>query len=178
MKKIWIAPAVSLLIFTLSGCTSDILKNSTSPTTKVQEEVPAQKNTKLTYYKVSEDALHIVPVSESIKAIDATPQTAIEKMIQADRNSKYPFLPEGLSVKSVYIENGVAIVNFSKELRNIEKGSTSENLLIAITANTLTEFSNIKSVKFFIEGSPIKSLTGHNDMSKEFTRNTEIISQK
>ena len=178
MKKIWIAPAISLLVLTLCGCGTDILQKPENVPPKAQEEIPAQKNAKLTYYKVSSDASHIVPVTKSVIASDATPKTAVEEMIRFDRNSKYPFLPEGLSVKSVYVEDGTAIVNFSKELKNIQKGSTSENLLIAITVNTLTEFANIKKVKFFVEGSPINSLTGHNDMRQEFVRDTSLISDK
>lgn len=176
MKKLLTACASALIIFSLSGCISTPpAKPADKPASSASTEKPAEKEATLTFYKVSDDASHLVPVSITIPAGDKTAKTALEKMLQTDKNQKYPLLPAGLSVKSVDVKDGTATVNFSKELEHLDRGSTTEQLFIMMTVDTLTEFPNISQVSFLMEGKPITHLSGHYDMTKPFKRDESYI---
>ncbi|MDY6084248.1 MAG: GerMN domain-containing protein [Dialister sp.] len=176
MKKILTACASALLILSLSGCISTPpAETGGKPAAETSSKAPAQKEATLTVYKVSPDATHLVPVSVTVAAGNKTPKTAIEKMIATDKKEKYPLLPAGLSVKYVDVKDGAAVIDFSKELEHLEKGSTTEQLFIMLCVNTLTEFPNIKQVSFRMEGKPITHLSGHYDMTVPFKRDESYI---
>lgn len=163
MKKaflLWSAVAVTIA---LSGCgTASTPKPAPTkeipPAAASSQVAPAEKEASLTFYKASEDGLHILPVKVKVKAKDYTAKTAITEMLRADRNSKYPLLPAGVSLKSIHIEDGIATVNFTKEINSL-KGETSESLFIAMTVDTLTEFPTIQRVEFRAEGKPLQFQT-------------------
>lgn len=117
----------------------------------------------------------VSPRTVTVPAGDKNLETALRLMIDADRKSAYPLLPTGLSVKEVYVKDGTATVNFSKELKNLQGGSTAEGLFIDMTVDTLTEFPDVKNVVFHMEGMPIKKLTGHRDMTAPFKRDEKTI---
>lgn len=176
MKKILTACASVLLILSMSGCmTAPPAETGEKPSAEATSRAPAEKEATLTVYKVSSDAFHLVPVSVTVAAGNKTPKTALEKMIAADRKEKYPLLPEGLSVKYVDVKDNTAVIDFSRELEHLEKGSTTEQLFIMMSVNTLTEFPNIKQVSFLMEGKPITHLSGHYDMTKPFKRDESYI---
>ena len=51
----------------------------------------------------------------------------------------------------------------------------TEELFTAMTVNTLTEFPDIKEVKFLMNGKAITHLSGHSDMTRTFKRMNTII---
>lgn len=104
----------------------------------------------------------------ALKALIAT-QPQDEKLINA--------FPQGLKVLGLTVENGVAVVNLSKEIYNIEAGSYTEMMLTAAIANTLTEFADIKEVNFLIEGQKEATIKGHIDLLDAFERSTELIAK-
>ena len=163
-------------VLALSGCAPVSGKQSAqslSPKAASSQPVkaPAEASSTLIYYKASEDGLKIVPVSLKVKASDHTAKSALEEMIRADRKSKYPLLPAGVSLKTISIKDGNAYVNFSKELNSL-KGETAESLFIAMTVDTLTEFPNIREVEIKADGKPPKFQM---DMSKSFKRDESYI---
>ncbi len=175
MKHIYALSAVLLLTAALSGCggmavTQPTDKNMVPPAASSQASAPAEKEATLTYYKAADDGLHILPVQITVKAGDRTAKTAITEMIRTDRNSKYPLLPAGVSLKNVHIEDGTATVNFTKELNQL-KGETSESLFVAMVVDTLTEFPNIKRVEIRVEGQPPKFQM----KMKQFQRDETLI---
>ena len=167
--------AASALALSLSGCTPDNGKQAAASlppkAASSQSLPPAESEATLTYYKANDDGTKIIPVAAKVKAKDRTAKTAMEEMIRTDRKSKYPVLPAGLSLKSIAIKEGTAYVDFSKELNEI-KGSTGESLFIAMTADTLTEFPNIKVVIIRAEG---KAPKFQMDMTKPFKRDESYI---
>lgn len=87
-------------------------------------------------------------------------------------------LPEGTKILGLTIENDLATVNFSQEVLNANVGSTGEALGIASIVNTLTEFSTIEQVQFFVEGSAENGMGwwGHVGLSEQpFTRNLTSV---
>ena len=145
MKKIYLLGAAFLISLGITGCTP--ATTATPPASKPASTVEQ----------------------------DDPPKAALAAMIADDRKQKYPILPKGLSVNTVKVKDGIATVDFSKELLNMDKSTTTEELFTAMTVNTLTEFPDIKEVKFLMNGKAITHLSGHSDMTRTFKRMNDII---
>ena len=157
MKKIYLLGAAFLISLGITGCTP--ATTTTPPASKPASTVEQQeKEVSLTIYRPTEDAMYLVPVIVKMKLKDDPPKAALAAMIADDRKQKYPILPKGLSVNTVKVKDGIATVDFSKEL-----------------LNTLTEFPDIKEVKFLMNGKAITHLSGHSDMTRTFKRMNDII---
>lgn len=173
MKKYYALAAVLLIGLSLSGCSSpsDTVSSSPIAPKASSSAVPAQQESRMTFYKASADGLRVIPVTVSVKAGSRTPQNALAEMIRTDRHEKYPLLPAGLTVKSVTVENGTAFADFSEELNQLKSG-TEQTLFVAMTVNTLTEFPNIQQVRFTAGGKPPKFQL---DMQKDYKRDEAYI---
>lgn len=80
-------------------------------------------------------------------------------------------LPYGTRVLSVFFdEQGGVFVDFSRELvDNHPGGSTGELLTIRSVVQTLaTNFPDIESVRFLVEGEEVETIAGHIDASVPF----------
>lgn len=176
MKKIITASAVILLAAFISGCSffSDSGRNSPVPA----KMPPASEETSkadLTVYEVTDDFLKIKPLHIQVKTKEDLHLSALRETISHDRRKEYPICPENLAVLSVTVKDGLAVVDFSKELSNLENSATTEELFTALIVNTLTEFPDVKEVRFLQEGAPVTKLSGHSDMTRTLTRNELII---
>jgi len=60
--------------------------------------------------------------------------------------------PAGAKILGVTVENGLATVNFSREVLQASVGSEGEALGIQSMVNTLTEFPEVRAVSFQVEG--------------------------
>lgn len=84
--------------------------------------------------------------------------------------------PEGVKVRSVRVENGLATVDFSSELTHrFVGGSTGEQMLVSALVNTLTDFPEVERVLLTVEGRRIETIAGHLDTSEPFTRPTGLV---
>lgn len=177
--KYALTAAALLAALTLAGCGGTQTQPAVSQSVPAasSQAVPAEHEATLSYYLPDTDAMHIVRQDLTVKASQKTLKNALYQMIRADRNSKYPMLPTGLSIKDVTVKDGTATVNFSKQLKNLSGGTTTETLFAAMVVDTATEFPNVKQVIFEIEGQPIKKLTGHLDFSQPFKRDETMIRQ-
>lgn len=91
--------------------------------------------------------------------------------------SLYRLVPDSTKVNSVVVEEGLAKVDFSKEfIENKITSDTEDNLLIYSIVNTLTEFSEVNSVSFYIDGEKLETL-GMTDVSEPFFRRSDLIKQ-
>lgn len=179
MKKLHALGAALLISFSITGCTlfpTPSAPPAPKPGNAVEE--PQEKEVSLTFYLPSDDALNLIPKTVRVKTKDSLPKAALTEMIAAERKQSYPILPKGLSVLSVEVKDGLAIANFSKELADIDKSTSTEELFTAMTVNTLTEFPDIKEVKFLMDGKPITRLSGHSDMTRSFKRIDSIIKKQ
>lgn len=174
MKHLYTAFIIATLLG-LTACApmTDTHRENSHSETKMQNE--AQKTTTTTIYLPDKDYIKTVPKSVSIPVSDTMEKDTLIALIRTDSQQKYPLFPKNLTIKNMTIKNDIAEVDFSKDLLHIEKGSNTEELFIAMTVNTLTEFPSIKGVKFLVEGKPITRLTGHNDMTQTFTRDPDTI---
>ena len=90
-------------------------------------------------------------------------------------SSLYRLVPDSTKINSVVVEDGLAKVDFSIEfIENKITSDTEDILLIYSIVNTLTEFSEINSVTFYIDGEKLNTL-GELDVSEPYFRRSDLI---
>lgn len=70
-------------------------------------------------------------------------------------------IPKGTKLLGVEIENGVAYLNFSKEISTANVGSIGDALLVASIVNSVTSIPGIDKVQILVEGAKVDSIAGH-----------------
>ncbi len=165
-KRILAALALSLLL-PLSGC----LNEKQAPPQKQEETTQSlTKQGPVVLYLPTEDGTDVLPKTLAITYETTDPARVLTELLAADRAATYPLFPENLTVRSVTVKDGIATVDFSRELQNLASGQTTENLFIASVVNTLTEYPTVTGVRFTMEGAPIQTHSGHYDMTQIFKR--------
>lgn len=77
----------------------------------------------------------------------------LEKLISSlDDNSSNNLIPNDTRIRSIDIEDQIAYINFSNELKKKELTENEEVLLIYSIVNTMTELDSINSVQILIDG--------------------------
>jgi germination protein M len=180
MNRLFMAGVIALVSLSLYGCAGTpstmTPASSSSLAHAASSAVPADREATMVFYLPDSDAMHLQKRTMSVKAKDKTAVETLKEMVRADKASSSPIVPTGLTVKGVSIKDGVATVDFSSELKKLSPGSTVETLFVYMVVDTLTEFPNIDSVSFEIEGEPVKTLSGHMDLTQPLKRDESYIS--
>jgi hypothetical protein len=155
-----------------------------SPAQKEQPkdtEKPAQakpKEMQVNVYYPRNDGTGLVAVSRKVNTEKDDKYTAAMKSLLTGTKEKGQtnVIPKKAKLRSVTVKDGVATVDFSKELeQNFSGGSTGEEMLIGSIVNTLTDFPEVQKVQILIEGASVETLSGHMDLSEPLTRMTELL---
>jgi len=113
---------------------------------------------------------------ESDNALQA--KEIVKALLNGSQNGLVNTFPKGVTVKDVKIsDDGVASVNFHKDLLKAYEGSSaSEMATIYSLTNSLTQnVSVITKVKILVEGKEIPSIKGHISTRKAFAPDLELI---
>lgn len=150
-------------------------------TTSILEDKPdtqKQTQTEITVYFPDANAEKLIAVKRQIPANDNKYVNAINELITGPANDREGFtiMPKGTKVLSVNVNNNIATVDFSKEFQNnFTGGSTGEIMLVGSIVDTLTDFKEIKSVRFTLEGQPLDILGGHLDLTEPVSRMNDLL---
>lgn len=130
--------------------------------------------------KMVNDDPRLVPVERSIPA-DADPHVAaIEKLIATNHESgptRY-LVPLGTRLSGIEVKNGIAYVDFSRQLKdNFTGGSTNEALLVNAIVHTLRQFKDVEKVQILIQGKAIDSIGDHLDISQPIVGDSTLLGQ-
>lgn len=93
-------------------------------------------------------------------------------------------LPSGTRLLEYSLQDGIALVNFSREVAGVQYGgnhpggSAAELMTIASVVNTLTELADISAVQFLLEGEVVEDIWGHMDTSQPISRLQDIIAPR
>lgn len=184
---------LALAGITLTGCLRPASRQrATSTTTTVTTTAPTTSTTTgkeitLTLYFVEsrDDVMFLVPESRSIPKTESVAKAAVEGLIKgSEQPGRVSIIPRDTKVLSIKITNGLATVDFSKEVLNANTGSEGEALGIAQIVDTLTNFPTISKVKFLVEGRDkgkidgreIQDWWGHIGLADQpFSRNESLV---
>lgn len=130
-------------------------------------------------YFSNEEGLALKAEKREIAKGDLTKEIkqSIDGLIKGPKRNLTPTIPDGTRLLSVEIKEGVAFLNFSKEIsENHPGGSSAELQTIYSIVNTATlNFPEIKKVQILIQGKKTKLLAGHIDISFPLGPDKEFI---
>ncbi len=168
------------VMFLLSGCSQ--VEQSKSATNTTPQQVATNNDVKdeavnVVLYLPTDDAKGVKSQTVSIKKSEVSPKKALELLIASDSKKDYPTLPKDLKVLQVDVKDGIAFVTFNDVFSKTQAGGTlMETLELASIVNTLTEFKDITSVVFLVDGKPVTRLRGGNmDLTEPITRMKQSI---
>lgn len=160
-----------LFVFNAAGCTP-------------------KTNVKLYFAKYEDNLAYLVPEVRLIINDGDFYKRIVQEIVKgpADKQT-YPTIPPTVIVNSVTVANGLAIVDFSKEIITetlaIPHSSTTEVLAIYSIVDTLTEFKEIQKVRIIIEGKQkglidglnIEDFWGQVGIYDDFSRNEQVLTK-
>lgn len=111
----------------------------------------------------------------AVPAVRREPAVAVQELIRFRGHQRLASpVPGNLSVKSVRVEEGLAIVNLDKTSVSLFlQGAVNQQLVLDALVYTLLEFPDIKEVQFLVDGRMLAPLGANIDLSKPIGR-TEI----
>lgn len=147
--------------------------------TQPKETPPAKKDdsahaVNVKVYYPDDSGMKLVEVERKIIIDDSTDKytAAVETLLEepAEENLTKIF-PNNAAIRGVTVENGLAVVDFDGAfVKNFVGGSTGEEFLIGSVVDTLTNFPEVKQVRFLVDGQEIETLSGHMDLSTPLER--------
>lgn len=184
-KYMFLSICLLVLLLTLvTGCDNETktqekqkIEEKTTITTKREEPVKnSLKQVELSLYYPTSDASRLVKIKKKVETKEPYAK-AVKELIEGTKEQDLiGIFPEGVKLRGITLEKGIARVDFSEELiENFTGGSTSEQLLVASLVNTLTEFSEIKAVEIFVQGKPVETLSGHLDLTEPVKRMEKFL---
>ncbi len=192
LKPLAAVLTLSLLI-AAAGCSAPEKNSSASSGTETAQAVavqPADSSASdaakaaaqtITVYFPDANGEKLIPVQRQIDSsredkYAAAVQTLIDGPV-SDAEGIY-IMPKGTKLLGVTVQDGTATVDFSREFGSgFAGGSTSEIMLIGSIVDTLTQFDEIKTVRFTVEGKPIDSLSGHFDLTEPQQRMEDLLNK-
>ncbi|WP_296899085.1 GerMN domain-containing protein [uncultured Megamonas sp.] len=197
VKGILAILAVSILTIA-SGCTEQAtnLESSSSNTTTAQvnkdvkssssssavndaEQSSEKKVAGVTIYFPDANGEKLIPTQRQINlSREDKYQAVVQALIDgpiSDKEGIY-IMPKDTQVLSVKVKDNIATVDFNKAFKtNFTGGSTGELMLIGSIVNSLTEFTEIKAVRFTVEGKVLEALDGHLDLTVPQERMGDLL---
>lgn len=121
-----------------------------------EQDVPV-----VVYYKTTtngEDSF-FVPVTKGVSAIKADIKTVLTALIEGapEGTGLYSELPVGVQLNDVYVKDGVAYIDFSKEIENMPNDKAHQQSMIYELGLTLRELEpSISQIRILSGGKEIK----------------------
>ncbi len=185
----------------LAGCGSDKTAGTGQEQARSQGQVSGSEEGQdagnagpqviLTIYfaKFSDTDAWLVPVERPLPHTEEVARAAIQELIKGPNTGSglKAVIPATVQIRSISIANGVCSLDLSKEILTDAAGigvsATTEELLLAAVADTLTEFPTINQVKLTIEGKSsgmvdgraVEDLWGHVGLPDILVRNETLI---
>jgi germination protein M len=147
-------------------------------------------NVRLYFAKYEDNLAYLVPEVRPIINDGDFYKRTVQEIVKGPTDAQaYPTIPSTVKVNSVTVKNGLAIVDFSKDIitdtAEIPHSSTTELLAIYSIVDTLTEFKEIMKVRITIEGKQkglidglyIEDFWGQVGIYNDFSRNEQVLTK-
>ncbi|MBS4026761.1 MAG: GerMN domain-containing protein [Clostridia bacterium] len=179
-KKVVVVLSIALLSIGLTiGCTNLGLNQKPADKDPVQVNPnPSQEKFTAKVYFSDQDAMFLVPEEQKIaKDNRSQAELLVDRLIAGPTETGHgSVIPEGTKLLSLEIVEGIAYVNFSREVKtNHWGGSAGENMTIYSVVNTLTQLPEVDRVQFLIDGEKEESIWGHSYTMEPFEFNKELV---
>ena len=142
------------------------------------ENEKIEKSMNVKVYYPDDSGMRLVEVEREVVVDDTTDKytAAVESLLEEpDEDNLTKIFPNNAAIRSVTVENGLAIVDLDgKFLKNFVGGSTGEELLVGSVVDTLTNFPEVTRVQFLVDGKEIETLSGHMDLSTPLERMKDL----
>lgn len=129
-------------------------------------------------YYPDDSGMRLVEVEREILVDDSVNKyvAAVEALKEEpDEENLTKIFPTNAQIRNVTVRDGLATVDFDGSiLKGFVGGSTGEEFLIGSIVDTLTNFPEVKRVKFLVDGKEIETLSGHMDLSTPLERMTSL----
>lgn len=144
-----------------------IVKNKTAKTIQYepQEEISGEQERKtiISLYFINKKTKEVVPEARMIDVKDLINEpykVLINFLIEGPKNENLEkAIPEGTKLLGTTLEGDTLKLNFSREFLNKE-GKEAEEKTIESLVNTLTELTEVNSIRILIEGEENKKFQG------------------
>ena len=125
-----------------------------TPQEEISEEQYRETIVNLYFLNINTNELMAEAIAIDAKTLLSNPyKRLIELLLEGPKNETLErVIPEGTIVYDVSIEAGCAIINLSKEFLNFGEDETMKNNIINSIYQTLTELTEVNSIRFLIEG--------------------------
>ena len=159
------------------GEVKDVTGQKDPITTVVKDPNPLTKE--YVVYRVQKNGEEIL-IPEKVRYAagkKSREEAALEALIHTDPVSKQltNLFPPGTDVHSVKVQGDTATADFNQNFASRGQGSYTERMMVNAVVCTLTEFPEIKKVKFLVDGKEIDTISGHMDLLDPLTRNPNEI---
>jgi germination protein M len=154
--------------------------NSTNQETSVTSEDTENNNssneeTTVNVYYADQNGEYLIGEARIVSGSSKYTDAISEMMKEPIDSSLINLIPESTKINSVTVKDGVAKVDFSKNFVDDRFISDSMDiLLIYSVVDTLTEFSDVNSVEFYIDGTRLDVL-GQLDLQGDLFRRSDLI---
>ena len=139
------------------------------------DEVNTNESINIKVYYANEMGEFLVGESRALSYDQRYVDALIELLKVPIDNKLIPLIPDTTKIYSVEVEEGVAKIDMSSNFVDDRFDSdTVDILLVYSIVNTLTEFPDINSVSFYIEGEKLNTL-GMLDLSGPLYRKNDLI---
>ena len=188
LKKISLL-LILVLLLAVTGCeptekrtdkkgeVKDVTGQKNPVTTEVKDPNPLTKE--FVVYRVQKNGEEIlVPEKVRYAAGNKTREAAaLDALLLTDPVSKQltNLFPAGTRVRSVTVKGDTVTADFNQNFAARGQGSYNERMMVNAIVCTLTEFPDIKKVKFLVEGKDIDTISGHMDLLDPLTRNPDVL---
>jgi spore germination protein GerM len=170
----------------LTGCNTtktQAVKSSDNTTTPAPETTPPSNSpnttphsVKLTLYFPNSNASGLIPTDRNVIVSDQEVINAMFIELATPPSGLVKPLPQGTTLKSTSVKDGVATIDLSTEFqKNFGGGSAGELMTMYSIVNTLTTLPNVHSVQFLLNGKKLDGILGHLDTSTPLKRNDNLI---
>lgn len=150
--------------------TPEPIENPEQPTVVKGDTDIQTKKIKVKVYFPDDAGINLVAVNRTVEVADDTEKylAAIQVLMDYPKEKDLTgIFPKNAKIKSVTVKDGTAFVDFDSNItKGFSGGSTGEELLVGSVVRTLTEFKEIKQVRFLLDGEEIETLSGHMDLSE------------
>lgn len=136
-----------------------------------KQNISTSKTMDVVLYFSDDQAQKLIKETRSVPETDAVARITVEELMKGPEEGGVATIPTGTKLLGIVVEDGLAKVDFSEEfIDNHPGGSAGEEMTVYSIVDTLTEISNIKRVKFLVEGVAIDTITGHMDVGQPIER--------